>query len=404
LCHLYGIAVLADVVYNHAGGNFDEQSIYFFDRQPPGDNARSLYFQRAGHAGGLVFEYSEPRVRQLLFDNACTLLEELHLDGFRYDQVTVIDDNGGWSFCQELTRRVRQGKPKAAQIAEYWGCEPWRAVTGSPAGMGFDIGYSDVLRKAVRRVIAQSAGGSDTELDLNGLRDALSSTLQLPGRWTSLQCLENHDLIYDNHEDKLPRIARLADPSNARSWYARSRARVATALLLTAPGVPLLFMGQEFLEDKPWTDWQGKPELLIWWAGLEGQDHVMLDHYRCTRALIELRRAQPALVADGLNVFHVHEQNRILAFQRWVPGEGRDVVVVVSLREFTYYDGSYVIGFPEAGYWRELFNSDVFDGYVNPNAEGNRGGVVAQAEPMHGMPASAGITIPANSVLVFGRG
>src|SRR5207244_10477549 len=49
LCHLYGIAVIADVVFNHAGGDFDDQSLYFFDRQLPGDNARSLYFTRDGH-------------------------------------------------------------------------------------------------------------------------------------------------------------------------------------------------------------------------------------------------------------------------------------------------------------------------------------------------------------------
>jgi 1,4-alpha-glucan branching enzyme len=73
-----------------------------------------------------------------------------------------------------------------------------------------------------------------------------------------------------NHSgrDRQPRIAALADPSNARSWYARSRAKVATGLLLTAPGVPMIFMGQEFLEDKYWTDWPGRPELLIWWDGL----------------------------------------------------------------------------------------------------------------------------------------
>ena len=38
----------------------------------------------------------------------------------------------------------------------------------------------------------------------------------------------------------------MGDPSNSRSWYARSRARVANGLLLTAPGTPMLFMGQEF--------------------------------------------------------------------------------------------------------------------------------------------------------------
>jgi 1,4-alpha-glucan branching enzyme len=35
LCHIYGLAVLLDVVYNHAGGDFGKESIYFFDRQRP---------------------------------------------------------------------------------------------------------------------------------------------------------------------------------------------------------------------------------------------------------------------------------------------------------------------------------------------------------------------------------
>ena len=59
LCHLYGIAVIADVVYNHAGGPFDEQSLYFFDRQPGPDNNNSLYFLRDGsrrRAGVRVLE------------------------------------------------------------------------------------------------------------------------------------------------------------------------------------------------------------------------------------------------------------------------------------------------------------------------------------------------------------
>jgi len=165
----------------------------------------------------------------------------------------------------------------------------------------------------------------------------------------------------------------------------------------------MLFMGQEFLEDKYWTDWQGRPELLLWWAGLAGADRDMADHHRFSRELLWLRRSEPALSADGLNVFHVHEENRIFAFQRWVPGEGRDVVVVVSLNENTFYGGSYWLGFPHAGGWREIFNSDVYDHFVNPNVQGNGGGVVAFPEHLHGMPASAGLTIPANSILIFAR-
>jgi 1,4-alpha-glucan branching enzyme len=405
LCHLYGVAVIADVVYNHAGGGFDDQSIFFFDRQPTGDNNNSLYFLRDDHAGGLVFAFWKNEVRQFLIDNGKMLFEEYHFDGLRYDQVTVIDEHGGWSFCQDLTSTLRFVKPVAAQIAEYWGSERWKGVARPQDGMGFDVGYSDTVRDKLRAVIGETTGGSGAQVNLDKVRDALYMSYRDGNRWTVFQCIENHDLIDDNHtgNDRQPRIAALGDPSNSRSWYARSRAKVATGILLTAPGVPMIFMGQEFLEDKHWTDWPGKPELLIWWEGLEGKDKNMSDQHRFTRDLMWLRRKHPALRGEGLNVFHVHNENRVIAFHRWLPGIGRDVVVVASLNENTFYNHSYGLGFPGGGHWNEVFNSDIYDNFFNPNSQGNPGGITADGPSMHDLPASVGITLPANSILVFAR-
>lgn len=53
---------------------------------------------------------------------------------------------------------------------------------------------------------------------------------------------------------------------------------------------------------------------------------------------------------------HVHDTNRVLAFQRWVEGEGHDVIVVVHLATFNRF--GYRIGFPGGGEWLEIFNSD----------------------------------------------
>jgi 1,4-alpha-glucan branching enzyme len=69
LCHLYGIAVLADVVYSHAGGGFDDESLKFFDRQPETTDNNSLFFTDKDHAGGRVFAFSKREVRQFLIDN-----------------------------------------------------------------------------------------------------------------------------------------------------------------------------------------------------------------------------------------------------------------------------------------------------------------------------------------------
>jgi 1,4-alpha-glucan branching enzyme len=403
LCHLYGIAVIADVVFNHAGPGFDNQSMRLYDIPASPQTPDGVYFSNNHHVGP-VFAYDQAPVRQFLIDNAVWLLGEYHLDGLRFDQVTVIDQFGGWFFCQDLTSTLRFIKPQAVQIAEYWGNERWRGIVGPPSGMGFDVGYDDRLRDQLRDVISQSAGGRSARMNFDSLRDAMYPPWGFRA-WQAFQCIENHDLLDVDHSgnDRQPRIAALSDSTNARSWYARSRSRVATALLLTAPGVPMIFMGQEFLEDKYWSDNPARHDLAIYWAGLEGADKHMSDHHRFTRDLFWLRRKHPALRSDAINVFYVHNDDRIFAFERWLPGVGRNVVVVASLNESTFYDRSYRIGFPVEGHWQEAFNSDIYDNWFNPISQGNYGGVDANGPSMHGLPSSAGVTIPANSVLVFTR-
>jgi 1,4-alpha-glucan branching enzyme len=401
VCHAYGIAVLFDVVHNHAGGGLDQHSLDHLDMPPHPDDQNSLYFSDRRWAGGKIFAFDRPEVRSFLIENAVMFLEEYHADGLRFDEVTVIDRNGGWSLCQDMTSTLRHRKPSAALIAEYWGEQPWLAVQPSPAGMGFDLGYADGLRDGVRSLLAQAAGGASASVDLGPVRRALLRPWNTPHAWQAYHCLENHDLVLDADGDhRKPRIARLAGGDCARSWYARSRARTATGLLLTAPGVPMLFMGQEFLEDKLWSDDVNRGDRLIWWDGLEGGDRHMADFHRFTRDLLHLRRRHPALRAEPVVVYPLDDRARVLAFQRWLPGSGRDVVVVASFAESTFH-GDFALGFPRAGHWHEVFNSDYYDEWPNPWTQGNGGSVIADGGPLHGLPSSARITLPANSLLVF---
>jgi 1,4-alpha-glucan branching enzyme len=217
--------------------------------------------------------------------------------------------------------------------------------------------------------------------------------------WRFVQGPENHDIVYQGREQ---RVARLGDPSDPRSWFGRSRARVATGISLTAPGIPMLFMGQEFLEDKQWSDnLDFHRDLLLHWAGIDKGDKQMVDHLRFTRELVELRWQYPALRGQGFRVVHVHDQNRVLALHRWVGGEGQDVVVVVHLSTFNRF--GYRIGFPSGGQWREIFNSDVYENWVNPDVSGNGGRVFAEPQPLHDFSYSAALVLPANSILVFSR-
>jgi 1,4-alpha-glucan branching enzyme len=403
ILHVYGIAVIFDVVYNHAGGGFGDESLYFFDRLPYGNQNDSLYFTDREWAGGLGFAYWNAGVRQFLIDNALSFLAEYHADGFRYDEVSVIDDFGGWSFCQDLTGTVRFAKPSAIQIAEFWkDGKDWAVRPSAFGGAGFDLVWHDGLREAVRGAILQAAGGRDAAVNLDRIRDILRPPGGFDAAWRAVQMLENHDGLLIDHDlhDQRPRIAKIAHWDNPRSWYARSRSRVATGLLLTGQGVPMLFMGQEFLEDKMWSDSPERGAFHIWWDGL-AIDKAMSDHLRFTREVIALRRRLPALRRGQINVFHVHNGNRVIAFHRWIEGIGEDVIVVASLSETTQY--GYWLGFPQRVAWSEVFNSDVYDNWVNPIVAGNGGRVFAEGGAMHGMPTSAEITIPANAVLVFAR-
>jgi 1,4-alpha-glucan branching enzyme len=411
LCHVHGLAVIFDVVFNHAGGGFGDETIWFFDRQHGAATPEwwnSLYFSDRTWAGGVVFNFQSDPVRAFLIDNAAFLLDEYRIDGFRFDEVSVLDHQSygrGWDFCQAMTGTLRQRRPDALLHAEYWNVNPHVVKETSEGGAGFHTTMTDGPRIAIRALLAAASTPGHHALPMTLVASQLGLDY-LPNRWRGINSLENHDLVMQpkgtDDTNRMERIARVADGSNPRSWYATSRSRVATGLLLTMPGIPMLFMGQEFLEDKQWSDdVNGHPELRIFWEGLDDADPTMRDFLRFTRELIRLRWQHSALRGEGYALVHAHDENRVLAFQRWVPGVGGDVVVVVSLAEQTRH--GYEVGFPDRGFWREVFNSDVYECWVNPSTQGNSGGVWAHGPAMHGLPASAPLTLPANSILVFAR-
>lgn len=392
VCHVHGIAVLFDVVYNHAGGGFDDRSLWFFDRQPSGNANDSLYFTDQGWAGGLVFAYWNSDVRQFLVDNALSFYREYRVDGLRFDEVSVMDHFGGWSTCQQITQALRAEKPNAIQIAEYWPVNPWVVKDHAEGGAGFDATWSDRMREAVRGAIRAAAKGAHADVPMQEVAAALAD-ISLGKRWRAVQSIENHDIVYAGRES---RISRLSDAIDARSWYAQSRSRVALGLLLTAPGIPMLFMGQELLADKPWSD-TPSPDHAIAWDQFDGGDAVMHGFFRFASELIAVRRELKALTGEGCAIVHVHDGNRVLAFERWVEATSKEVMVVCSLNETPWQD--YAIGFPEGGHWRLAFSSEAIGSTSLAS-----GDVEADGPPLHGRPCSAHVQIPANAVLVFAKG
>jgi 1,4-alpha-glucan branching enzyme len=367
-----------------------------------------LYFTDQDRGtGGLSFALWNQDVRQFLLNNAQYYIDEFHGDGFRYDEISdLLSMNGdsGWSFCCDLTNTLRFLRPRLLQNAEFWPGEVGNYPKSAPSivtsvaggGAGFDVLQHDGLRSAVRGAVKSSSFGQQSAVDFDSIAGSLYPGGFAHG-WQTVTCIENHDIVKTGTDQRIPS---LADSSDRRSWYARSRSRFAMGILLTAPGIPQIFMGQEFLEDKQW-NWDPKSSDLLEWVRL-GTDKAMGNHLRFTQDLIRLRWNHAALRGDNVNPFHVSNSNRVIAFHRWIEGSGQDVVVVGTLSETTWYN--YAVGFPGAGRWAEVFNSDVYDNWVNPIVAGNGGGVDASGPPTHGLPASASIVIPANGFVVFARG
>ena len=127
----------------------------------------------------------------------------------------------------------------------------------------------------------------------------------------------------------------------------------------------------------------------------------MQDYLQFTKDLIALRRSHAALRGEALRVSTADSFQRVMAIHRWIEGAGEDTLSVFNLQEFNRF--GYRTGFPGAGQWREIFNSDFYDQMPNPSTAGNAGSVFANGQAWDGMSTSAEITIPANGFVVFSR-
>jgi 1,4-alpha-glucan branching enzyme len=173
--------------------------------------------------------------------------------------------------------------------------------------------------------------------DLERLKDAIDAKRQgFMGATNVVNYLTNHD-----HDRLMVELANREIFDEA----AFKRLKLGAVLLMTAMGMPMLWMGAEFGEYKPKTP---DPAKIDW--SLLGNDlnRGLFDYYR---GLIALRKSNPALYTENVNFFYEDPEARALAYIRW-NGEGARVVVVANFSDSFLAD--YTIpGFPENGTWHE---------------------------------------------------
>jgi len=254
-CHERGLAVLLDVVYNHFGpdGNYlNRFGPYTVDKyHTPWGEAVNL-------DGPLCSE-----VRAFFIDNAVMWLRDYHFEGLRLDAVHALIDNGAVHFLEQLSERVQALGAELGRhltlIAESDLNDPRIVKSREVGGYGIDAQWSDDLHHALHAVITGERSGYYCDFgSLAQLAKALRQSYVYDGSFSQYRerphgrpptgltsdkfvvCIQNHDQIGNRARGE--RISHLVT---------RGKARIAAALVLTSPFVPLIFQGEEWAASTP---------------------------------------------------------------------------------------------------------------------------------------------------------
>jgi 1,4-alpha-glucan branching enzyme len=397
--HQEGIAVILDVVYNHLGpGDLD---LWQFDGWSENDRG-GIYFYNDDRGntpwGETRPDYGRGEVRQFLLDNVMMWLEEYHVDGIRFDCTQFIrtingvgtqDLPDGWSLLQWINSQVAQKYPGRITIAEDLQHNKWITKDVGAGGAGFSSQWDAMFVHPIRLAVITP---QDEDRSLAAIRDAICYRYN-DDAFDRVIYSESHDEVANGKE----RVPQEISPNDPKGWYARKRSTLAASMVFTAPGIPLLFQGQEFLEggwfrDTVPLDWDRNDEF-----------HGIVRLYR---DLIRLRTNQGG-VTRGLcgqftQVHHLDDDHKVIAFHRWDKGGPADDVVVIANFHHEPHD-NYVIGFPAAGSWKLRFNSD-WNGYSDDFQNHPGADVVTEAAETDALPFQAALSIGAYSVLMYSQG
>ena len=395
--HARGIAVLADVVYNHLGPS--DLDLWQFDGWNTDGNGGIYFYQdsRAETPWGPRPDYGRGEVRQYIRDNVLYWLQEYQMDGIRVDATKWIHrtDGGesipeGWGLLQWINNEIDASQPWKFSTSEDMDLNQEITNGTGSGGAGFDAQWDAAFVHPLRGVLT---AGSDAERDMDTVRSCV--TYQYSGdAFKRIIFTESHDEVAAGNGKQ--RLVEAICPGCADSWYAKKRSTLGAAVMFTSPGVPMLFMGQEFLEDGSWDDW-----ISLDWSRA-GTYSGILQMYK---DLISLRRNfwgnTEGLRGGGTNFFHQNNSDKIVAWHRFANGGAGDDVVVAANFSVSGRTG-YRIGLPQGGTWYVRFNSDAssYDGSFS-----NWGTVDLNAEavPWDGMGYSAEINIGPYSTVIFSQ-
>jgi 1,4-alpha-glucan branching enzyme len=398
--HARGIAVILDVVYNHFGPS--DLDLWQFDGWS--ENGKGgIYFYNDWRSstpwGDTRPDYRRGEVRQFIRDNALLWLEEYRLDGLRWDATGQIrnakggnhpgdDLPEGWELIRWINREVDARQPWKLLVAEDLQTNPLVTRHPDDGGAGFDSQWDAQFVHPVREALITPDDGAR---DMGRVAHAIAFRYD-GDPIKRVIYTESHDEVMNGRA----RVPHDINPSDAASRASQKRSTLGGVLVFTSPGIPMIFQGQELLEDG-------------WFVDTDPLDWQKLDRFRGIHLLYQdlvhlrrdLRGFTRGLRGPHVAVYHTNHADKLIAFHRWRHGGPRDDVIVLANFADRAWDG-YVIGFPHSGEWKVRLNSD-WEGYSG--AFGNHPSHTVQADgpPADGMPCSGRVGIGAYTAIILSQ-
>lgn len=363
-CHAKGLAVLLDVVYNHFGpaGNY----LGTF-----GPYLTEAYKTPWGAAVNLDHQGSH-EVRRFFIDNALMWLRDYHFDGLRLDAVHAFVDRSALHFLEQLSTEVDALSAQTGRhlvlIAESDLNDPRIVRNREAHGYGIDAHWNDEFHHALHSVLTGERNGYYEDFGLlRHLAKSLKRAYVYDGNYSAHRDRVHGRPIVDLAGDRFVVFAQNHDQIGNRARGDRlshllstGRQKIAAALVLTSPFVPMLFQGEEFGASSPFLYFsQHDPELgkkvsegrknefaaFGWnpsevpdpqeastfehsklpWNELDREPHASLLAWY--KKLIALRRATGALTDSRLHVLSVHFDERA----KWLVVNRDGIEVVCNL-------------------------------------------------------------------------
>ena len=325
-CHSRGMQIILDMVLNHSESEAPLTQIdfdYWYRREAKDpDNSWGPEFDYDHYDEN----YDCHPAREYMRDMVAFWVAEYHLDGLRFDAVKQIENT---NFLDWITDEAGlAAKPGVCySIAEN--------IPEDPSLTGFNRPFDSCWRVSFHYNILDLLTKPSHDIEI--VRELVDPIKQ---GFESNTNVINYTTSHD--QDHL-----MADLGNAQIFdeAAFKRAKLAGVLVMTALGIPMMWMGEEFgVANEKSLD----PAPLDWSLLENENNNGLLQYYQ---GLIRLRRENGALRSDNISFFHENATDGVIGYIRW-DDIGPQVAVIVNCSD-NYLADYEIPNLPENGTWHE---------------------------------------------------